>query len=167
MLNQISIGLQNDVMLVTLLYKRKGNMNFTGTLASLFSLCCPFFYFSLHVSWTIALSLFQTVPGETLLIEPALRIPRWDRRRDNGDASIQRWSLTGETRRTGANGSNFQSVIISVRLQTNSCRLVIAAIWRTERPHLTQLPTSQQTHGRRWQCAYSKQTWTSVAVLLC
>lgn len=37
-LNQISTGLQNDVMLVTLLFKRKGNVNFTGTEVSLFSL---------------------------------------------------------------------------------------------------------------------------------
>lgn len=88
--NQISTGLQNDVMLVTLLFRRKGNVNFTGAGALLF------FFLNWHDSETTELSFparspvnrtHAECPGQT----PALRIPRWDRH-DN-DAGVRLWSV--------------------------------------------------------------------------
>lgn len=75
-------------MLVTLLFKRKGNVNFPGNMG--ITLLVSFFS---ELTWQQKhrAIIFHTVaaesPGRTLLRAPC--IPRWDRR-DNDDARSQR-----------------------------------------------------------------------------
>lgn len=173
-------------MLVTLLFKWKGNVNFTGTGASLFS------FFSLlfsKLTWQqnhraiIVQTEQQRVRGQTLVIHPALRIPRWDRR-DNDDARTQQRSRlssynrkTWTTRQTGAKSNGFlfffhffANGLVSVAFQPGLRWIPADSSWQTERRqrqrqqrHLTPRSTSNKstdgpTRGHRWQCAYSRKS---------